>query len=122
MLIALMTILFLGGSTTGLLDFIAQTEDNIKVVLEKDARQKGALDTVKEMKKRTKARNKQVNKSRKDLSKVLADPETTGADIDATWDTFYAEVESYNADMLDLRFELRDRLTRDEWQQVFSAD
>ncbi len=122
MLIALMTILFLGGSTTGLLDFIAQTEDNIKIVMEKDARQKGALATVKEMKKRTKARNKQVNKSRKDLSKVLADPEATGADIDATWDTFYAEVESYNADMLDLRFELRDRLTRDEWQQVFSAD
>ena len=122
MLIALMTILFLGGSTTGLLDFIAQTEDNIKIVMEKDARQKGALATVKEMKKRTKARNKQVNKSRKDLSKVLADPEATGADIDATWDIFYAEVESYNADMLDLRFELRDRLTRDEWQQVFSAD
>ena len=43
MLIALMTILFLGGSTTGLLDFIAQTEDNIKVVLEKDARQKLSL-------------------------------------------------------------------------------
>ena len=122
MLIALMTILFLGGSTTGLLDFIAQTEDNIKIVMEKDARQKGALATVKEMKKRTKARNKQVNKSRKELSTLLGDPEATEADIDATWNTFYAEVESYNVDMLDLRFELRDRLTRDEWQQVFSED
>ena len=122
MLIALMTILFLGGSTTGLLDFIAQTEDNIKIVMEKDARQKGALATVKEMKKRTKARNKQVNKSRKELSTLLGDPEATEADIDATWNTFYAEVESYNVDMHDLRFELRDRLTRDEWQQVFSAD
>ena len=122
MLIALMTILFLGGSTTGLLDFIAQAEDNIKIVMEKDARQKGALATVKEMKKRTSARNKQVNKSRKELSKLLGDPGATEADIDATWNTFYAEVESYNADMLDLRFELRERLTRDEWQQVFSAD
>ena len=122
MLIALMTILFLGGSTTGLLDFIAQTEDNIKIVMEKDARQKGALATVKEMKKRTKARNKQVNKTRKQLSNLLGDPEATEADIDATWNTFYAEVESYNVDMLDLRFELRDRLTRDEWQQVFSED
>jgi hypothetical protein len=122
MLIALMTILFLGGSTTGLLEFIAQTEDNIKIVMEKDARQKGALTTVKEMKKRTRARNKQVNKSRKELSKLLGDPGATEADIDATWNIFYAEVESYNADMLDLRFELRERLTRDEWQQVFSAD
>ena len=122
MLIALMTILFLGGSMTGLLDFIAQTEDNIKIVMEKDARQKGALATVKEMKKRTKARNKQVNKSRKELSTLLGDPEATEADIDATWNTFYAEVESYNVDMLDLRFGLRDRLTRDEWQQVFSED
>ena len=122
MLIALMTILFLGGSTTGLLEFIAQTEDNIKIVMEKDARQKGALTTVKEMKKQTTARNKQVNKSRKELSKLLGDPGATEADIDATWNIFYAEVESYNADMLDLRFELRERLTRDEWQQVFSAD
>lgn len=122
MLIALMTILFLGGGTTGLLDFIGGIEDSIEFVMEKDDRRKGALATVKEMKKRTKARNKQVKKSRKELSKVLADPEATEADINATWETFYAEVESYNADMLDLRFELRDRLTRDEWQQVFSAD
>ena len=122
MLIALMTILFLGGGTTGLLDFIGGIEDSIEFVMEKDDRRKGALATVKEMKKRTKARNKQVKKSRKELSKVLADPEATEADIDATWETFFAEVESHNADMLDLRFELRDRLTRDEWQQVFSAD
>jgi hypothetical protein len=122
MLIALMTILFLGGGTTGLLDFIGGIEDSIEFVMEKDDRRKGALATVKEMKKCTKARNKQVKKSRKELSKVLADPEATEADINATWETFYAEVESYNADMLDLRFELRDRLTRDEWQQVFSAD
>ena len=122
MLIALMTILFLGGGTTGLLDFIGGVEGSIEFVMEKDDRRKGALATVKEMKKRTKARNKQVKKSRKELSKVLADPEATEADIDATWETFFAEVESHNADMLDLRFELRDRLTRDEWQQVFSAD
>jgi hypothetical protein len=122
MLIALMTILFLGGSTTGLLDFITQAEDNIKIVMQKDARQKGALTTVKEMKKRTTARNKQVNKSRKELSKVLADRDATMADVDAVWEEYYAAVESYNEHMLDLRFELRDRLTRDEWQQIFSEN
>jgi hypothetical protein len=122
MLIALITILFLGGSTTGLLDYIAQTEDKIKVVMQKDARQKGALATVKEMKKRTKARNKQVDKTRKELSKVLADRDKTMADVDAIWDTYFAEVEAYNRDLLDLRFELRDRITRDEWQQIFSEN
>jgi len=50
MLIAIFTILFLGGGTSGLLDYIAQTEDNIKVVMEKDDRRKAALATVKEMK------------------------------------------------------------------------
>ena len=122
MLIALITILFLGSGSTGLLDFIGETDDNIKVVMEKDERRKGALATVKEMKKRTKARNKQVKKARKELGKALADHDAEMNAFDSIWDTYYAEVEDYNKDMLELRFELRDRLTRDEWQQIFPED
>ena len=120
MLIALMTILFLGGGSTAILEYIGETEDAIKVVMEKDDRQKGALATVKEMKKRTKARNKQVKKTRKELSAVLANLDASLADLDAVWDVYYTEVEAYNREMLDLRYELHDRLTRDEWNQIFN--
>ena len=122
MLIALITFLLLGGGSTGLLDYISETDDNIKVVMEKDERQKEALATVTKSKKRTKARNKRVKKSRKELSKALADHGADRSAIDSIWDAYYAEVEAYNKDMLELRFELKDRLTREEWRQVFSED
>ena len=122
MLIAIFTILILGGSSTGLLEYIGETEDNIKVVMEKDDRRKAALGNVKDMQKRTKARNKQVKKAQKELSKTLANHDVTMADIDAVWDIYFVEVETYNKDMLELRFELRDRLTREEWQAVFAED
>jgi len=122
MLIAIFTILFLGGSSTGLLEYIGETEDTIKIVMEKDDRRQGALGTVKAMQIRTKARNKQVKNARKEFSKTLANHEVTMADIDAVWDIYFVEVEDYNSDMLELRFELRNRVTREEWQKMFSAD
>jgi hypothetical protein len=29
---------------------------------------------------------------------------------------------AYNQEMLDLRYQLKDQLTREEWQQVFAED
>ena len=121
MLIALFTILFLGGGSTGLLEYIGETEENIKIVMEKDDRRQGALGTVKAMQKRTKARNKQVKNARKELSKTLANHEVTTADIDAVWDIYFVEIEAYNNDMLELRFELRNRITREEWKEIFTG-
>jgi septal ring factor EnvC (AmiA/AmiB activator) len=122
MLIALITILILGSSSTGLLDYISDTQDQIKIVMQKDERRQEALSTVKKMKKRTKARNKQVNKARKEMSKTLARDDATITDIDAVWDRYFVALAAHQEEMLDLRFELRDTLTRDEWQQVFSED
>ena len=40
--------------------------------------------------------------------------------IDTIWNRYFAVRDNYNRDMLDLRFQLKDQLTRDEWQQVFA--
>lgn len=122
MLVALITIMLLGGGSAGLLGYIAETRDNVKTVMEKDERRKAALATLKDMKKRTNARNKQVKKSSKELAAALSQNEINDADIDAIWDYYIAEVNQHNYDMLDLRFQLKDQLTREEWQQVFPAD
>ena len=122
MLIALFTILILGGSSTGMLDFIADTQDTVKVVMESDDRRKDVLATLKETKKRTEAHNDVVKSSSKDLNKVLGDNEVTDAEIDIIWYRYFAEREAYNRDMLDLRFQLKDQMTREEWQQVFAED
>jgi hypothetical protein len=122
MLIALFAILFLGGSDTAMLDYIADTQETVKVVMDKDDRRKEVLATLKAMEKRSNAQNKMVKRTSKDLSKSLFSEEGTDADIDTTWDAYFAERAVYNHDMLDLRFQLKDQLTREEWQQVFTAN
>ncbi len=122
MLIALFTILILGGSNTGMLDFIADTQDEVEVAMEKDDRRKEALSTLKAIKSRTEAHNKVVSGTSKDLNKSLADNDATEADIDTIWYRYFAQREAYNRDMLDLRFQLKDQMTREEWQQVFGEN
>ena len=120
MLIALFTILFLGGSATGMLDFIADTQDTVKVVMEKDDRRKEALATLKAMKKQTNARNKMVKRASKDMSKTLSSDEVTEANFDVVWDAYFSQRAAYDQEMLDLRYQLKDQMTREEWQQVFA--
>ncbi len=122
MLIALITILLLGGSSTGMLDFIADTQDTVKVVVENDDRRKDALATLKAMKKRANAHNKMVKRTSKDMNISLSNDEVTDADIDTIWDAYFSQRAAYNQDMLDLRYQLKDQLTREEWQQIFAGD
>ncbi|MCH8307416.1 MAG: hypothetical protein E2O63_04975 [Gammaproteobacteria bacterium] len=122
MLIALFTILLLGGSSTATLAYIADTQDTVKTVMEKDGRQKGALSTLKAMKKRTNARNKHVKRASKDLNKALGQEDINTADIDAIWAGYFAEIDQYDHDMLDLRWELKEHINREEWAAIFSRD
>jgi len=122
MLIALFTILLLGGSSTATLAYIADTQDTVKTVMVKDGRQKGALSTLKTMKKRTNARNKHVKRASKDLNKALGQEDINTADIDAIWAGYFAEIDQYDHDMLDLRWELKEHINREEWAAIFSRD
>jgi len=80
------------------------------------------LATLKDMKKRTNAREKQVKKSSRELAAALNQSDINDAEIDAIWDQDIGEVNQHNYDMLDFRFQLKDQLTREEWQQVFPAN
>jgi len=40
----------------------------------------------------------------------------------AIWAGYFAEVDQYDQDMLDLRFELMEHINRDEWSEIFSQD
>ncbi len=122
MLVALFMILFLGGSATGMLNYIADTQDAVKVVMEKDDRRKEALGTLKTMKKRADSHNKMVKRTSKDMNKALSSDEVTEADIDTVWDAYFSQRAAYDQDMLDLRYQLKDQMTREEWQQVFAGD
>jgi hypothetical protein len=70
----------------------------------------------------TDARNKMVKNASKDMNKILMSDDVTDADVDTVWEGYFSERAAYNQDVLDLRFQLKDQMTRDEWQQVFSGN
>lgn len=121
MLIALLTILFLGGGTTSVMSFLDDTGDSIKTVVVDDERRKEAFATVKLMEKRSKGHEKSFRRLIKDLKKKLRDHSHDESVFDAMWDQHYELANEYSADMVDLRFELKDQLTREEWAQVFGG-
>ncbi len=122
MLTALLISLLFGGSSTAMLAYIADTQDTVKMVMVKDDRQKAALNTLKAIKMRTNARNKQVKRAMKDLNVALRQDDVSTADIDEIWAGYFAEVDQYKDDMLDLRWELKAQINREEWEGIFSAD
>jgi predicted AAA+ superfamily ATPase len=120
MLIALFTILFLGsGSATQLLGNISEVQDRVKIVMPKDDQRSQALSVLKTMEKRTKSRNKMVKDNAKQMRRELEDHGVTDADIDAVWNDYVQGVGEFHRDMIDLRFELKQHISREEWQQVF---
>jgi len=122
MLIALLTIFFLGGGCTVMLRYIADTKDNVKTVMVKDELQHEALAVLKAMKKRANAQDKQVKRTEKGLKELFENHESAAAEIDAVWAEHFASMDQYNDDMLDLRFELKEHVNSEEWEAIFPGD
>ncbi len=122
MLIALFTIYFLGGGSGGILDYIADTKDRVEMVLADGERQEEALAVLKTIKKTATAHNKQVKRTAKGLQKTFRNHESTAAEIDALWAEHYAAINRYNEKMIDLRFELKEHIDREEWEIIFPGD
>jgi hypothetical protein len=119
MLLALYTIFILGGSGSGTLDFISDYSDTVKLVVENKEDQKAALSTLKAMKKLTSTYDKDHKRTSKELNTAISSDDLSA--IDAVWDKHLQQRSTYDSSMLDLRFELRDQLTSDEWQSIFPS-
>jgi hypothetical protein len=55
------------------------------------------------------------------LGKELAEHTLRNAEIDKLWDQYIDLNSDTMRDMVELRFQLKNQLTRDEWEQVFSG-
>jgi hypothetical protein len=56
-----------------------------------------------------------------DLDMALRQDDIRTADIDVIWGMYFAEVDQYKDDMLDLRWELKAHVNREEWEAFFSG-
>ncbi len=122
MLIALMTIYILGGGSSAFLDFVADSREAIKTVMVNDERPKAARGVLKQMKKTTNAHSKQNRKLKKELGKSLEDREDGTGNLAIIFDQHYDDLGSYTSDILDLRFELKEHITQEEWVQIFPEE
>ena len=122
MLLALYTIFFLGGGFSfAISDLIDDMEQSTKTVVVNDEQKKEALGTIKAMKSLLKDHGKSVGEIGKPLGKELAEHTPRTAEIDKLWDQYIDLSSDTMRDMVELRFQLKDQLTRDEWEQVFSG-
>ena len=75
------------------------------------------------MEERTEEHVDNVESGAEGIQEALADFEAESPlDIDSIWSEYFAQRATYNSEMLDLRFQLRDQLTREEWEQIFDRD
>ena len=122
MLIALLTILFLGGDIEdAVMDYAKLTRAAIDEVVVDDAQRDEARATLKEIEKLSKDHSKSNRKTFERLLTDMAEPEMQDEAIDAIWSEYHRSVNVYNEKRIDLRFELRDALSREQWQQLFSG-
>jgi hypothetical protein len=120
MLAALIALLFLGGGSDGLASAIADRQKELKQVVVEDKRRDEALAVIKDLKARGKAYEKSLKMNWKQTGQALSGAGVAEADIDAAWEALYRERTDFEQDVVDARFQLRELLTREEWQQLFA--
>ena len=123
MLVTILTILFFAGgsSSIGLLYDFGDMKKLVKTHVVDEERRDAALDVVKEFKARGKAENKNNSALSKRVKKSLADNEGMDSQTQYLGSEFLDSTRVYYKDLLDLRFELHQHVTREEWA-AFYAD
>ena len=127
MLIAtILAILFLGSGANFMQEDLDQLEDRIKAEMSDDvmrnAQLNAALDVVDKMEDTADDYADADKDDEKELLKLIQQYESSVVDIQANMDISYSRRIEYQQHMLAFHHELKDKLSRDEWSRMFSAD
>jgi hypothetical protein len=122
MLIAtLIALLFLGSGTNMMLDGIDQMKDNIIDTIADESARKAALDVVEKLEDTANDYAEADSDDENELLQLIQQYETTTADLQKNMDASFDRRIQYQQEMLALRFELKDKLSREQWDKVFSS-
>ena len=118
MLAALLTILFLssGGSTQGILYEVEAVEKAVKQNVVDDDRRDAALDVVDDLEDRIEEQLDRLEEQGKTFDALLTDQDIDIDQLREQHRQYRKVTEDYYNDLLDLRFALREHVTRDEWE------
>jgi len=121
MLVGLFAILFLGGSSYFLLDDIEIVQDRVEDAIVDVSQRDRAKDILGQMEDVAKERKKLIKDMVDQLSNFVDDPVVSDPELDALMADYWAIVEVDHRTLIELRFDLKEHVTRDEWQILFKA-
>ena len=122
MLAALVVYFFLGGGgASGPMLYMQAAAENIDVAVLDEVRRERAATVVESMLDRSKDHNKALDDLRGRLADVVSRHDVTADEIDALWVEYFESDAQYSDEIIDLRFDLKDELTREEWTAIFSS-
>ncbi len=126
MLMALLAAYLLGGGGLGgsILTpaAVKQMSKQVEVTVVDPARAEAAAETLAELKVEIKGFDKKFAKSGKELTKLYKDHGADGDQMLAVLAELNADWEGSQQRGIDLRFELRESLTEEEWAAVFGGE
>lgn len=123
MIIALLTILFLGGGGSfGPMDFFDQAKDTAKTAIVDDDQRDEVQATLKTMTSRAKDYSKDANKVTTNLRKGFGDHEASTEHFTDIFAEISALNTAYSNDIVEMRFDLRDQVTREQWADLFPVE
>ena len=101
---------------------VEELSDRVAIVVEDPARAEAAQSILEDLRKDVVAFDKQFAASGKVVRRSYRDHAADRADVEAALDQLNRDWQRGQERVLDLRFELRDQLTREEWAALYSQE
>ena len=122
MLIALLTVILLGGGSYDLSTFIAEGQDNIESAVDDPQRRQTALDILLAMEDFMSSDNSETSALIERTQQAFSEEKVWSAE---ELDALFAEARTLKAEraerFIELRLELKAALTSEEWAEVFPS-
>ena len=122
MLIALLTVMLLGGGSYDLSTFIAEGQDNIESAVDDPQRRQTALDILLAMEDFMSSGNSETSALIARTQQAFSEEKVWSAE---ELDALFAEARTLKAEraerFIELRLELKAALTSEEWAEVFPS-
>lgn len=101
---------------------VEELSDRVAIVVDDPARAEAAQSTLDDLRNEVIAFDKKFSASGKAVRRSYRDHAADRADIEAVLDQLNRDWERGQERALDLRFEFRDKLTREEWAALYSKE
>ena len=101
---------------------VDELSDRVAIVVEDPARAESAQSILEDLRKDVVAFDKKFSASGKVVRRSYRDHAADRAEVEAALEQLNRDWERGQERVLDLRFELRDQLTREEWAALYSKD